>query len=100
MPGFQNDLHLATFPSAEAVYLAISGMTCPRCAVFINNALLQLSGVIVSFMLFEQNLVALLYDPGQTSADDMVNIISGLDDGQHRFQARVVARASASDVFV
>jgi copper chaperone CopZ len=100
MPRSQNDLNLATFPSAEAVYLAISGMTCPRCAVYINNALQQLTGVVLSFMLFEQNLVALLYDPGQTSADDMVNIISGLNDGHHHFQARVVARASAGDIFV
>lgn len=93
------DVSLGKFPTAEAVYLAISGMTCPRCAVYINDALQQLGGVLLSFMLVEQNLVALLYDPGQTSDVEMVNLVSSLNDGQHHFQARVVAHASAADIF-
>ncbi|MBZ0294891.1 MAG: cation transporter [Anaerolineae bacterium] len=85
--------------TAQAAFLAVRGMGCPRCATRVHNGLLQLDGVLLVEVTLEIGLAAVAYDPAQVEPPDLVHAVAEAgNDGRHRYQAEVVKLVPAMDV--
>lgn len=94
----QKPLDPCALESADVVYLAVSGMGCPRCATRVNNSLLNLDGVLLSEVILENGLAAVAYDPGRVTPADLVRAVSNAgNDGRHHYAARVFLQVSARE---
>lgn len=88
----------AALENAEAVYLAVQGMGCPRCAMRVQNGLLRLEGVLAAGVMLEQNAAAVAYDPERVQPADLVQAVSDAgNDGRHHYTAHVYAQMPARD---
>ncbi len=87
-----------TLKSADVVYLTITGMGCPRCAMRVNNSLLNLDGVLLSEMVLENGIAVVAYDPARVTPADLVQAVSNAgNDGRHHYAARVFVQVSARE---
>lgn len=95
----QKPLDRDALAQAQAVYLAVSGMGCPRCATRVNNSLLRLDGVLVSEVVLEDCLAAVAYDPAVVTPSDLIEAVADAgNDDRHRYTARILAQMPASEV--
>jgi copper chaperone CopZ len=94
----QKPLDSRALERADVVYLAVSGMGCPRCAMRVNNSLLKLEGVLLSEVILENGIAAVAYDPGRVTPTDLVRAVSDAgNDGRHHYAARVFLQVSARE---
>jgi copper chaperone CopZ len=94
----QKPLDPHALESADVAYLAVSGMGCPRCAMRVNNSLLNLDGVLLSEVILENGLAAVAYDRGRVTPADLVQAVSEAgNDGHHHYAARVFLQVSARE---
>ncbi len=95
---FEKPFDQNALESADAVYLAVSGMGCPRCAMRVNNSLLNLDGVLLSEVVLENGIAAVAYDPARVTPADLVQAVSNAgNDGRHHYAARVFVQVSARE---
>lgn len=88
----------AALEHAEAVYLAVQGMGCPRCAMRVQNGLLRLDGVLLAEVVLERNAAAVAYDFAQVEPADLVQAVTDAgNDGRHHYAAQVVAQMPAHE---
>ncbi len=84
---------------ALVAYLGVGGMGCPRCAMRVRNALLQLDGVILAEVILEQSLALAAYDPERITPDDLMVAVAGAgNDGRHRYWAQLLTVVPAGEV--
>lgn len=77
--------------SAQAAYLAVGGMGCERCATRVQNALLNLEGVIAAQVFLQEGMVAVAFDPACLGPEALVNAVAGAgNDGKHRYWAELM----------
>jgi len=86
--------------SAQAAFLSVSGMGCPRCAARVRNGLLLLDGVLYAKISLETSSAAVAYDPDRIHETDLVTAVahSG-DDGRHQYRAQVLRKLPAQEAF-
>jgi len=84
--------------SAQASYLSVSGMGCPRCATRVRNGLLMLDGVLLADVFLETKTAAVAYDPQQVTQETLREAVSGAgNDGKHHYRAEVIKTLPASE---
>jgi copper chaperone CopZ len=84
--------------SAEAAYLAVWGMGCPRCATRVRNGLLSLDGVLLADVFLDRGMAAAAYDPERVSPKDLVAAVAGAgNDGRHHYRAEIMTVMPASE---
>lgn len=85
---------------ADAAFLGVSGMGCPRCATRVRNGLVVQKGVIYADVYLENGVAAVAYDPAQVTIDDLITAVfeSG-NDGRHEYRAYVLQTMPASEAF-
>ncbi len=90
----------AALARSKAVYLAVTGMECPRCATRVNNSLLSLNGVIESNVFFHHGFAAVAYDPARVDALALIQQVAraGLEIG-HQYQARVITEIAMGETY-
>ena len=97
----EKPLDEAALAHAAAVYLAVQGMGCPRCAMRVRNGLLGLDGVLAAEIFLAEGVAIAAYDPACVATDDLIAAVAAAgDDGRHRYQARVIAHAPAASALV
>lgn len=95
---FEKPFDQNALESANVVFLAVSGMGCPRCAMRVNNSLLRLDGVLLSEVILENGAAAVAYDPAHVTPADLVQAVSDAgNDGRHHYAARVIGQVSARE---
>ena len=95
---FEKPLDQNALEVADVVYLAVSGMGCPRCAMRVKNSLLRLNGVLLSEVSLENGIAAVAYDPARVTPSDLAQAVSDAgNDGRHQYEARVFAQVSARE---
>lgn len=96
---FEKPLDQKAVEVADVVYLAVSGMGCPRCAMRVNNSLLRLNGVLLSEVIVENGTAAIAYDPAHVTPSDLIRaVLDAGADGHHHYTARILAQVSAREV--
>ena len=84
--------------SAQAAYLSVSGMGCPRCATRVRNGLLLLDGVLLAEIYLENSLAATAYDPQRVTPEEITQAVADAgNDGKHHYRAEVVKILPASE---
>ena len=84
--------------TAQAAYLYVSGMGCPRCATRVRNGLLALDGVILAEVYLEHNIAAAAFDPQRLTSEDLTQaVMNAGNDGKHHYQAQVAKILPASE---
>jgi copper chaperone CopZ len=95
---FEKPLDPNALQNADVVYLAVSGMGCPRCATRVNNRLLKVDSVLLSEVVLENGIAEVAYDPTQVTPADLVRAVSDAgNDGRHHYAAHVFAQVSARE---
>jgi len=86
--------------TAQATFLAVSGMRCPTCAARVCNGLLSLEGVLYVDVYLKNGVAIVAYNPAQLTQDDLVTAVttSG-NDGRHEYQAHVLQTMPAREAF-
>ncbi len=88
----------AALEKAMVAYLGVGGMGCPRCAMRVRNALLQLDGVILAEVFLEQNLAAAAYDPERVTPEALVAAVASAgNDGRHHYWGQIAAILPAQE---
>lgn len=78
--------------SASGVFLLISGMGCPTCALRVRNGLLGLDGVLDAQVNLERGLAQVLYDPARLRAEQLPQAVAAAGrTSHHRYSAQVLA---------
>ncbi len=91
----------AALANATAVYLAVWGMGCPRCAMRVRNGLLSLEHVLFADVFLEKGLAITAYNPEQVSTDDlMIAVAMAGNDGRHNYRARVIDKVPATQALL
>jgi copper chaperone CopZ len=76
---------------AQAAFLSVSGMGCPRCATRVRNGLLTLDGVLVAEVRLENGIAAAAYDPKRVTPDILAQAVASAgNDGKHHYRAEVL----------
>ncbi len=84
--------------SAQAAYLAVSGMGCPNCAARVRNGLLSVEGVLLVDVNLEMNIAAAAFDPQRVSPDDLTQAVAAAgNDGRHHYEAKVLKVVPATE---
>lgn len=84
--------------TAQAAYLAVTGMGCPRCAMRVRNGLLTLDGVLLADVQLENGIAAAAYDPERVTPGALTQAVSAAgNDGRHHYQAEVLKTLPASE---
>lgn len=82
-PATEKDLLEST-----TAYLSVSGMGCPRCAMRVQNGLLQKEGVFSAEVFLDQRLAKVAYDPNAVGKQELEQAVTGAgNDGKHHYQA-------------
>ena len=86
--------------TADAAFLGVSGMGCPRCATRVRNGLVMQKGVIYVDVYLENGVAAVAYDPAEVTTDDLITAVahSG-NDGRHHYQAQILQTMTAREAF-
>jgi cation transport ATPase len=80
---------------SEEITLAIEGMVCEfGCAKTIEKELKKSEGIIDCKVNFQQNQATCKFDPEQTSAEEIVNIINNINNGTYK--AKLIEKKTAS----
>jgi len=76
-----------TLQNAAVVWLAVSGMGCANCARRVNNALLELNGVLRADVELERNVAKVTFDPQKIQPKDLPEAIAeaGKSSGHNYF---------------
>ncbi len=94
----EKPLDEAALVSAQAVYLAVSGMGCPNCAARVRNGLLSIDGVLLADVNLGMNIAAAAYDPERVTPEDLTQAVTDAgNDGRHHYVAEVVKVLPAKD---
>ena len=81
----------AALQTAQAAYLAVSGMGCPNCAARVHNSLVALDGVLLAEVQLEMQVAAVAYQPEKVSPDDLAAAVARAgNDGHHHYAAQVI----------
>lgn len=92
-------LDYTTIEGASVAYLAVSGMGCPRCAIRVQNGLLNLDGVLLAEAQLESGIAMAAYDPSCMSSDDLISAIDAAgNDGRHHYVATLIEQRPAREV--
>ena len=84
--------------TAQATYLAVTGMGCPRCATRVRNGLLTLDGVLLADVQLEAGIATAAYDPQRVTPETLTLAVAGAgNDGRHHYQAQVLRTLPASE---
>ena len=95
----EKSVNKAALESAEAAYLAVYGMGCPRCAMRVRNGLLSLEGVYLAEVFLDQGVAAAAFDPQRVKPEHLVAAVSGAgNDGRHHYSARLLEQIPAGQV--
>ena len=79
---------------AQAVYLLVQGMGCPRCAMRVRNGLLRLDGVLAANVFLADSVAVAAYDPTRVATDDLIAAVAAAGgDGRHVYQAQLIGLA-------
>ncbi len=88
----------AALETAQAAYLAVSGMGCPNCAARVHNSLVQLDGVLLAEVQLEMQVAAVAYQPEKVKPEDLVAAVAQAgNDGRHHYAAEVIRVLPARD---
>lgn len=80
-----------------AIYLAVRGLGCPRCALRVRNGLLSLDGVLRAVVFLKQGIAAAAYDPTRVSSDDLVMAVAAAGErSHHHYEATVLSQMPAA----
>ena len=91
----EKPLNRDALANAMAVYWAVYGMGCPRCAMRVRNGLLGLDGVLLAEVHLEKGIAAAAYDPDMVAPSDLVAAVVGAgNDGRHNYQAEFIKQVS------
>lgn len=94
----EKPLDEAALDSAQAAYLSVSGMGCPRCAMRVRNGLLILDGVLLADVNLERNIAATAYDPQRVTPEVLIRAVADAgNDGKHHYQAELIKIVPASE---
>lgn len=95
----EKPLDESALATAQATYLAVSGMGCPRCATRVRNGLLSLDGVLLADVNLDMSMAAAAYDPQSVTPEDLTQAIAGAgNDGKHHYRAEILKTMPASEV--
>lgn len=95
----EKPLDQAVLAGADAAYLAVWGMGCPRCATRVRNGLLGLDGVLLAEVFLEMGFAAVAFDPQSVATEDLINAVSSAgDDARHHYAAEVLRVGAASQM--
>ncbi|GAB4528529.1 MAG: hypothetical protein Fur0018_14670 [Anaerolineales bacterium] len=84
--------------SAQAAYLAVSGMGCPNCAARVRNGLLSVEGVLLADVQLQMGIAAAAYDPQRVTPETLVQAVAAAgNDGRHHYEAEVVKVLPANE---
>ena len=84
---------------AEAVYLHVQGMGCPRCATRVRNGLLGLDGVLAASIFLKEGVAAAAFDPRLVEINDLIVAVAGAgNDGRHVYWAQAIGQAPIESV--
>ncbi len=87
--------------TAEAAYLAVTGMGCPNCALRVRNGLLLTDGVLVAEVSLGRSLAAVAFDPQVVTPPELERAVADAgNDGRHQYRAQVVRVMPASDSLI
>ena len=76
---------------ATRVYLLVRGMGCPACALRVQNALIQLDGVLDAAVSLEPGVARVLYDPAQIALEELPRAVNVADPGgRHHYTAQII----------
>lgn len=96
---FSKPLKRDALAHALTAYLLVSGMGCPRCAIRVNNSLLQLDGVLLSGIVLEECLAVVTYDPEVATPSDLIQaVVDAGNDGRHQYAAHILEQVPAAQV--
>ena len=96
----EKTLDFRKISTAQAAFLAVSGMGCPTCAMRVRNGLFGLEGVLYVDVYLKNNVAIVVYDPVQTTQDDLVTAVAASgNDGRPEYRARLLQTMPASEVF-
>ena len=96
----EKELDREKLATAQAAFLAVWGMGCPRCAMRVRNGLLNLEGVLFAEVFLEQGIAATAYDPQLVTPDDLVQaIFAAGDDGRHHYRAEMIQEMPATQAW-
>lgn len=85
--------------NAMAAYLAVSGMGCPRCALRVQNGLLNLEGVLFAEVQLEDSIAVAAYDPIHVTPENLLAAVAGAgNDGRHHYGATLLQERPAREV--
>lgn len=77
--------------ATASAQLVIEGMGCPRCAIRVQNSLVQLDGVAAAYISLYPPLGTVRYDPARVDVRDLLNAVSTAGhDSRHVYRARAV----------
>ena len=78
--------------SASGIFLVVSGMGCPTCALRVRNGLLGLEGVLDAQVNLEWGLAQVLYDPARLQPERLPDAVAAAGRASHhRYSAQVLA---------
>jgi copper chaperone CopZ len=85
--------------SIELALLAVSGMGCPNCANRVRNSLLSIYGVVDAYVDHSAGIAQVSFNPAIETIDDLISAVTRAGgDGQHEYQAKLLATALTSPV--
>lgn len=86
--------------TAQAAFLGVYGMGCPRCAMRVRNGLLLQNGVLFADVDLTRSMAVVAFDPHQVIPDDLTTAVANAgNDGRHHYQAFVMQTMPAQEVF-
>lgn len=97
----EKPLDKAALRTAEATFLGVSGMGCPRCALRVRNGLLLQDGVLFADVYLQNGVVIVAYDPEQATPTSLITAVANAgNDGRHHYQAVVLQTMPAVEAFI
>ncbi|WP_267163402.1 heavy metal translocating P-type ATPase [Halovenus salina] len=91
--------------SAETAYLAVDGMHCSTCEVFLESEACQRDGVYDAEASYAAETIKLVYDPDERAENDLVDVVTGMGyharerDEQPYRDAGAVSRLLVGGIF-
>lgn len=92
-------LNREALTKATAVYLAVSGMGCPRCAMRVHNSLISLDGVLLADIRLETATALIAYDPQRVGIAKLEQAVAATgNDGRHNYRGTFLKEVPADQV--
>lgn len=77
---------------ASGVFLLVSGMGCPTCALRVRNGLLGLDGVLDAQVNLGRGLAQVLYDPARLQVEQLPQAVAAAGrESHHHYSAQLLA---------